>query len=103
MTTKACMPEVVELVEQLRPTGTGPHKLERLLELGSETTTLEAFMERATKEMPTLTMQKIKDLWGVAKPTPPVVETKPIVPAVPAKPVVPVVETKVTDNKVTKK
>jgi hypothetical protein len=65
-----CMPEIVELVEQLRPTGTGFSKLERLSELGCETKTLEAFLERAAKEMPVLTMEKIKGLWGAKKPEP---------------------------------
>lgn len=68
MTTKVCMPEVVELVEQLRPTGTGPRKLDRLLELGCETTTLESFLERALKEMPSGTAAKITELWGVKAP-----------------------------------
>lgn len=78
MATKECLPEVVELVEQLRQTGTGPSKLERLLVLGSETKSLDAFLERAASEMPALTMRKINDLWGVGqqKPAAPPVETK---------------------------
>ncbi len=75
MSDKVCMPEVVELVEALRPTGTGLGKLERLLELGMLTTTLEAFLERAAMEMPPGTMQKIKDVWGVKTIIPEAVHT----------------------------
>jgi len=66
------MPEVSDLVSHLSKTGTGKSKLTRLLELGSETDSLDVFLSNARKEMPSGTMEKIDGYWGTKdeKPTP---------------------------------
>lgn len=97
MAASKCRPEVLELIEHLKASGTGKAKLVALEKLGCECPDAKEFLERAKKVVPEGTMKKI--MAYVAADTPTLVVAPPA-PKTPETPVVtpPTPEAKTNDN-----
>lgn len=61
---KVCPPQVLDLVDHLRTTGTGQAKLDRITELGKVTKDLDEFLSMLPNNIPALTLQKVDEYIG---------------------------------------
>jgi hypothetical protein len=72
---KPCPPQVLELVEHLRHSGTGEAKLKKLVEIGSTSSGAEEFLAEADKVLSPVTMAKVRayisSVEALEKPTKP--------------------------------
>ena len=59
-----CPPQVTDLVEHLKATGTGQSKLDKITELGKVTKNLEEFLVMLPNNVPPATLEKIDDYLG---------------------------------------
>jgi hypothetical protein len=61
---RVCPPQVLDLVDHLRSTGTGQAKLDRMTELGKTTKNLDEFLSMLPANIPLITMGKVDEYLG---------------------------------------